>query len=707
MQVDELGAITRFEYGFYDLLTAQIGPDGARTEYRYDRARRLIEVVNPDGLNWRYAYFADGRLQSETDFNGATTTYRYDAAGRLAEKSNAEGQSIRYTYDAVGRPVAEITGAAEGSGAFEGEVTRFRYGADGEVSEASNAHGAGTYSYDVAFRVRVAVWDGQSVTASLNAAGQLVGVGSPSGVRTEYAYDRRGVLSGLTAAGRAVGLGSDAAGWITRAEVGRARVEREFDPVGRLLNQSWTASMEGRLFLGPTPAAVERVLTGSSFGYRPDGALSVRTVDQVKTRYRLDGVGRVNAVAVGGVVAERFGYDASDNIRTAVVGASGGAELWEYRGTLLVDDGRSRYSYDRAGRLVRTVTRRLNRKAEVWHYRWDAYDRLRSVTTPDGHSWVYGYDTAGRRTRKANVGTGEAVVFAWLGDQLLEQTATVGVGAGVTTSWCYLPGAVAPLAQVHAAVEAGVDVPLRVGGAPAVSAVCEGRMSWSQPDVDRAFYALVTDHLGTPTHVIDPASARVAGRASSGLWGQTTWTGEVSTPLRFPGQYFDGETGWHYNRYRYYHPATGRYCTADPLGLAPAPNPYGYPRNPTVETDPLGLMPCKPAPLRQVLKAWVNQSFTFGNVKLLMDQKDLEHILTRHHLHYWDGSAKPVQTFFAGSPTPKELLDAISDILYDNRDMIVNFGSRQAFQIEGRVNGMDHIVGIFKGHIHQFYPVAK
>ncbi|WP_241011132.1 RHS repeat-associated core domain-containing protein [Mycobacterium camsae] len=117
-------------------------------------------------------------------------------------------------------------------------------------------------------------------------------------------------------------------------------------------------------------------------------------------------------------------------------------------------------------------------------------------------------------------------------------------------------------------------------------------MSWSQPDVDRAFYALVTDHLGTPTHVVDPASARVAGRASSGLWGQTTWTGEVSTPLRFPGQYFDGETGWHYNRHRYYHPATGRYCTADPLRLAPAPNPYGYPRNPTVETDPLGLMAC-------------------------------------------------------------------------------------------------------------------
>ncbi|MBX9641573.1 MAG: hypothetical protein K2X97_18185, partial [Mycobacteriaceae bacterium] len=288
LQVDELGASTRFEYGFYDRVTAQIAPDGARTEYRYDRARRLIEVVNPDGLSWRYAYYGDGRLRSETDFNGAITTYRYDTAGRLAEKTNAEGQSVRYSYDAVGRPVAEITGVAEDSSSFGGEVTRFQYGVGGELIAAFNAHGAGTYSYDVASRVRVAIWDGQSVTASFNAAGQLVGVGSPSGVRAEYVYDGRGVLSGLTAAGRAVDLGSDAAGWMTRAEVGRARVQREFDPVGRLLNQSWTASMEGRLFLGPHRAPAERVLTGSSFAYRLDGALSARTVDRVETRYRLD-----------------------------------------------------------------------------------------------------------------------------------------------------------------------------------------------------------------------------------------------------------------------------------------------------------------------------------------------------------------------------------------------------------------------------------
>jgi RHS repeat-associated protein len=97
------------------------------------------------------------------------------------------------------------------------------------------------------------------------------------------------------------------------------------------------------------------------------------------------------------------------------------------------------------------------------------------------------------------------------------------------------------------------------------------------------------DHLGTPQSLTDENQG-IVWQAHYDPFGKAVITTEtVSNNLRFPGQYFDGETGLHYNYFRYYDPSTGRYITSDPIGLAGGLNTYVYTAgNPLTRIDPTG-----------------------------------------------------------------------------------------------------------------------
>jgi RHS repeat-associated protein len=109
---------------------------------------------------------------------------------------------------------------------------------------------------------------------------------------------------------------------------------------------------------------------------------------------------------------------------------------------------------------------------------------------------------------------------------------------------------------------------------------------------------LHTDHLNTPRKASD-SQGRIVWKWESDAFGSTAPNEDPGAMgqrtvvnLRFPGQYFDAESGLHYNWNRYYDPGVGRYMQADPIGLAGGINSYIYVGgNPIIFSDPLGLCP--------------------------------------------------------------------------------------------------------------------
>jgi len=103
-------------------------------------------------------------------------------------------------------------------------------------------------------------------------------------------------------------------------------------------------------------------------------------------------------------------------------------------------------------------------------------------------------------------------------------------------------------------------------------------------------YYFHNDHLGTP-QVLTNGAGSIAWKAVYTPFGEAVvLIATVENPFRFPGQYYDQETGLHYNYFRYYDPTTGRYITPDPIGLEGGINLFEYVGgNPINNKDPKGL----------------------------------------------------------------------------------------------------------------------
>jgi len=102
-------------------------------------------------------------------------------------------------------------------------------------------------------------------------------------------------------------------------------------------------------------------------------------------------------------------------------------------------------------------------------------------------------------------------------------------------------------------------------------------------------------HLDTPRTITDTSGNVVWQYDNTDPFGNNVPNenpsnlGQFNFNLRFPGQYFDRETGLNYNRFRDYDASTGRYIESDPIGLDGGLNTYAYVAgNPLISSDPTG-----------------------------------------------------------------------------------------------------------------------
>lgn len=204
----------------------------------------------------------------------------------------------------------------------------------------------------------------------------------------------------------------------------------------------------------------------------------------------------------------------------------------------------------------------------LYTYTWDEAGRLKTVSKNGTLLATYAYDYRNRRSSKSTTAAAPQGVQAILyhydqDDHLIGETRSDG-----TPLRTYIWLAERPITIIeHAAI--------------------------SNPP--RSLH-LQHDHLGTPRLAKNDAGV-IQWRWDSDGYGTSTPTqdpdgdGKLTViNLRFPGQYYDQESGLYYNWNRYYSPRLGRYLSPDPIGIEGGGNGYGYVGgNPMSRIDPLGL----------------------------------------------------------------------------------------------------------------------
>ena len=547
-------------------------------------------------------------------WDGKITAYGYDAAGQLVQQteygqSNNEGRLknrpetwhihhfkrniLGQLIEKQSRKVSHKNGQSKDEGISR---TRFEYDpVTGNLTKARNRHSSVELTYDELDRLigETTVHNGQSATVGYryDPLGNRIRTILPDGRHIDYLYYGSGHLHQISLDGEVI------------SDIERDKLHREiqrtqggisslydYDPMGRLKSQRtvWSGT--------PTPRGKQNPLAGGAvnrrYAYDKAGNL-IQSADQRSgvLNYVYDKIGRIQEARNSQTGrSETFAFDPAHNIldiptstpspvgegkTTAPISDDpqtqgrlkspakpnpvSGNRLKEYNGIeytydalgnliyrQLPDGENQYYQYDLENQLVRAEIKKPAGNTEIWEYAYDPFGRRLSKERKDKLAWT---STDPKRTH-----------FVWDGSRLLQEYTYKGCYTYIYTD----QDSYEPLAQIFDNAKDG-----------------------------RQYIAYFhNDQIGIPREMTD-------------IHGNLLWYGEYTAwgrlkkdecvykdahqPFRLQNQYYDEETGLHYNLMRYYEPEAGRFVNQDPIGLLGGDNLYHLAPNANTWIDPLGL----------------------------------------------------------------------------------------------------------------------
>jgi len=522
-----------------------------KTTYTYDALNRVTEVTDPSGFNTTYQYDGLSDPTSTTAPDSGTKSLTFDAAGNVLTALDANGNTVTYTYDVVDRRL---------TASYADSTLNVVYHYD----QPNSATGCAV-SYPIGHLTQV-VENAVTTTLCYNAQG--------------FVIQKSQTLNGIT----------DVTNY-TRSAAGRLLAVTH--PDGNQVN--YTRDADGRVSAVSVTTTSGTTTVASNVTYEPFGPMTSYTLGSGQTvtrtydaNYRLtdlvspaftlhvarDVMGNINAIgdAPGANPAtETYGYDPLYRL-TSITEANGSVlegVTYNQAGDRLTKTGSGlatgAYTYNTGthqinatGNASRTVdangnTTAISEAGTTYGFGYNGRNRLSVAQVNQSTVATYVYNAIGERVAKTSSGTTERYNYG-MGHQLLDE-----YGA-TNRDYVYLNGV--PVANVD-----------------------------TQGTTTTVAY-VTADPSGTPRAVTDASGTVLwAWPYEGNAWGELApITNGYTYNIRFPGQYFDIETGLANNIFRDYDSASGRFAQVDPMGLGGGINGYAaVSNNPLNRIDADGL----------------------------------------------------------------------------------------------------------------------